>query len=117
MNTEPLYRRQEAAVPQRPLTEAVSEGVSQLALHGDPSRSVPSRPPLPTRSIAWVRPSDLPTVVAGPLVGRGIDLQAELLRRTRRAPLTSSARRRISRTSIARPPSATTTTEPEGISI
>jgi len=33
--------------------------------------------------IAWVRPTDLATYAA-PLVGRGIDLQAELIRRARR---------------------------------
>lgn len=117
MNTESLYRRQEAAVPQRPLTEPAAEQVSQLGVHGDPSKSVPSKPALPTRSIAWVRPSDMPTVVAGSVIGRGIDLHAELLRRTRRTAVTASARRRINCTSIARPEPTSPTTHPEGVSL
>ena len=117
MNGESLYRRQEDAVPQRPLTEPVTDQVSQLAVSGDPSKPAPSKRALPIRSIAWVRPSDLPTVVAGPVIGRGIDLHAELLRRTRRAPLTASARRRITRTSIAQSQTASPTTYFEGISL
>lgn len=57
--------------------------------HGDPARNLPSPPappPASRRSVTWVRISEVPTVVGSPAVRRGIDLQAELARRTRRAP-------------------------------
>jgi len=57
-----------------------------LAIHGDPSQrhATPGLAPSGKR-IAWVRPTELATY-AVPLVGRGIDLQAELIRRARRGP-------------------------------
>lgn len=64
---------------------------------GDPSGNLPSSsapPPAPRRSVTWVRISDLPTVVGSPAVRRGIDLQTELARRTRRVPATAVSKTR-----------------------
>lgn len=66
-------------------------------VHGDASRNLPSSsapPPAPRRSVTWVRISDLPTVVGSPAVRRGIDLQTELARRTRRAPASAISKTR-----------------------
>ena len=56
---------------------------SPLAVHRDPSQPRPDTPGAERndrkRSVAWVRPSDLPTVTGAPWVRRGIDLQAELV--------------------------------------
>lgn len=41
----------------------------------------------PRHRLAWTRLSDLPTVVGAPVERRGIDLQAALARRVRRAPV------------------------------
>jgi len=79
-----------------------------LAVRGDPSRNLP---PAPTpnevggRSVTWVRVSELATVVGSPAVRRGIDLQAELTRRARRAPsvAVSSTRAAVARRSTAEP--------------
>jgi hypothetical protein len=86
-----------------------------LAVHGDPSRTKAATTSEPDRtgpSIAWVRPSDLPTVIGAPWARRGINLQAELSRRARRSPAKATARigQRITRTAIARPETTTATT-------
>ena len=95
-------------------TEQAAEP-SALAVHRDPSQPTLAAAAEADRSkpgIAWVRPSELPTIVGAPWVRRGIDLQAELTRRARRSPITATARARgrISRTAIARPEPATPTT-------
>lgn len=94
--------------------------VSALAVHRDPSRPAqpavaakaePAEKEATKRAVAWVRPTDLPTFMGARPVRRGIDLQAELTRRARRAPINATARagRRITRTAIARPDRASTT--------
>jgi hypothetical protein len=98
VNTHAEYRRhlQESS----PTTPAPlgDDDANQLALRRDPSLS-PAGPALttaPGRSIAWVRPTELHSY-ANAAVGRGIDLQAELARRSLRAPhvIARSARRAI----------------------
>lgn len=42
-----------------------------------------------TKSVAWIRPTELTTYLA-PLVGRGIDLHTELVRRARSGPRTAA---------------------------
>lgn len=89
---------------------------SPFAIHGDPSHSrtpPPTAPQSTQRSIAWVRPSELPTAVGTPWVRRGIDLQAELTRRTRRAPASATARagRRITRSAVSQPEPTRSTSE------
>ena len=95
---------------------------SALAVHGDPSRPRPATTFEPGRiraSIAWVRPSDLPTAIGAPWARRGIELQADLTRRARRSPAKATARvaRRITRTAIARPETTTATTTREGLEL
>ena len=75
-----------------------------LAAHRDPSipaaTNLANASPRP-RGIAWVRPTELPTVVGSAWVGRGIDLQSDLVRRSRRAPFKAArAGRRTSRTAM-----------------
>ena len=74
----------------------------------------------PQPSVAWVRPSEMPTLLGSKFVRRGIDLQAELTRRARRTPgaAVSKASRRITRTSIARPGTASPSiTDQEGLGL
>lgn len=120
MNTPDPYDRR----TDRNLDEATKRAEqpserSALAVHGDPSRpksAMTSEPDRTRPSIAWVRPSDLPTAIGAPWARRGIDLQAELSRRARRSPAQAKARvgRRITRTAIARPETTTATTTREG---
>ena len=125
MNTpEPYERRLDRAIPEPEPTPQDEQSVDALAVHRDPSvpagaevkqESGRSRP-----SVAWVRPSEMPTLVGSKFVGRGIDLQTELARRARRTPgaAASKAARRVTRRSIAQPepPSPPVTTR-EGLGI
>ena len=109
MNTPDPYGRHLDSTPPEPApTPDAEKAVDALAVHRDPSvptsvarqetdRSQPS--------LAWVRPSEMPSLLGSKFVRRGIDLQAELTRRARRTPgsAVSKASRRITRTSIARP--------------
>ena len=91
MNTDVEYRRhfqQHAPVQESPAASTL-EGPNGLAIHGDPSLH-PAQPALVTptgKRIAWIRPTELHSF-SGVLIGRGIDLQAELARRAGRAPHT-----------------------------
>jgi hypothetical protein len=105
---EPYERRLDRAIPEPEPRPEVEKSVDALAAHRDPSVPVAevkqesgrSRP-----SVAWVRPSEMPTLVGSKFVGRGIDLQTELARRARRTPgaAASKAARRVTRRSIAQP--------------
>lgn len=117
MNTDAQYDRRTDRSLTDPTDPALT-GVeaSPLAVHGDPSQApAPQAYPVATRqrSITWVRPTELPTVLGGPWLRQGTDLQAEMARRARRAPATaaSRARRRITRTAIGRPEPVTPTQE------
>jgi hypothetical protein len=91
VNTHADYRRHSYRPPEGFVTEPASEeAVSQFAHHRDPSLTAgPTTPTGSKKGIAWVRPTDLATYAA-PLVGRGIDLHAELIRRARRTPATTT---------------------------
>jgi hypothetical protein len=91
VNTHAGYRRHSYRPLEGPGTgEASEDAVSQLAHHRDPSLvSGPTTPAGSKEGIAWVRPTDLATYAA-PVVGRGIDLHAELIRRARRTPATTT---------------------------
>ena len=125
MNTpEPYERRLDRVAPEPPpLAKSLDESVDNLAVHRDPSipdTTVTQESDLSQPSVAWVRPSEMPTLLGSKLVRRGIDLHAELARRARRAPgmAASKASRRITRTSIARPDNASPTiTDQEGIGL
>lgn len=115
MNTTPYERHLDRAIEDQPQAPATGLESSALATHRDPS--VPAPNTLPTAaaerpSIAWVRPSELPTTIGSKWIRRGIDLQSELARRARRSP--GSAVRsagRVSRTAIARPMPSTPTVD------
>ncbi|MFC5731527.1 MULTISPECIES: hypothetical protein [Nocardioides] len=94
MNTHAEYRRHSYRPPEPPEPAPVPNtkaGASTLARHGDPS-SLPATeaqaPPKAPKGIAWVRPTELASYVT-PMVGRGIDLHAELIRRARRTRVTT----------------------------
>jgi len=93
MNTHADYRRYSHRPPEPAADPQGTESeTNQLTHHRDPSlTSSRKTPATANKGVAWVRPTDLPTYAA-PLVGRGIDLQAELVRRARRAPRTAARR-------------------------
>lgn len=113
MNNNHHYeRRDDRVVPDHatPLPQTDQE-VSALAHHRDPSvPTTPGAAPKAERGIAWVRPSELPTLIGSKWAARGIDLQGELVRRSRRAPRRAArAGHKITRSAISRPESATPT--------
>jgi hypothetical protein len=113
-NNEFYDRRDDRALAseQTPPQPHPQEAVAALAVHRDPSvpDAAPSNDPKPQRGIAWVRPTDLPTVLGSKWAGRGIDLHSDLVRRSRRVPITAARTgRRISRSAIARPEPASST--------
>lgn len=91
MNTHAEYRRHSYRPPDHPThDQGVEPTASELARHRDPSLG-PEQPAheQTQKRIAWVRPTELGSYL-GPMVGRGIDLQAELVRRARRTPATTT---------------------------
>jgi hypothetical protein len=115
---EPYERRHDRTLQEPAIPADPEQSVEALAIHRDPSlpgTATTSAPAASRPSVAWVRPSELPTLVGAPWIRRGIDLQSELTRRARRTPQTAAtgASRRITRTAIGRPevasPSVTTT--------
>jgi hypothetical protein len=119
VNNNKLYDRRDnrALTPEQdPPQPHPEEAVAALAVHRDPSApdavpsTEPGNDPKPQRGIAWVRPSDLPTMLGARWAGRGIDLHSDLVRRSRRVPITAArAGRRISRSAIAGPEPASPT--------
>jgi len=107
MNPHAEYRRHSYRPPEQPAApESVDSAAAELARHRDPSLAAgPAQQQPRAKDIAWVRPTELASYV-GPMVGRGIDHQAELIRRARRTPTTATR-------SLHRPgPSTTSTTAP-----
>ena len=103
MNTHSEYRRHGYQSPEPP-TPRPETAASELGRHRDPSLAAESsKPTIAQQRVAWVRPTELVSY-AGPMVGRGIDLHAELVRRARRAPVTA--------TRAVRHPAPTTTPAP-----
>ena len=90
-----------------------------LAIHGDPSRhqTESTSTALPKNGVAWVRPSDLPTVIGTRLIGRGLDLKAELVRRAKLTTAPRALRARVTKTAIAEPEPPSITHRPGGISL
>lgn len=92
MNTHSEYRRHGYQLPDPP-TPQPDEEANELARHGDPSLATGTGTlAISRKHLAWVRPTELASYV-GPMVGRGIDLHTELVRRARRAPATARAMR------------------------
>lgn len=104
MNNHAEYRRHSHQPPVQVPSAEDGEAVSQLAHRADPSLPTTQQPPQSSRRVAWVRPTELANFT-GPLIGRGIDLQAELIRRARRAPVqaTRAVRRHIHHSTQERP--------------
>ena len=90
MNTRPEYRRHTYRPPESSYS---------------PDAPTPAEG---AKRVTWVRPTDLVTY-SGPLVGRGIDLETELIRRARRTPITATraVRRRVAQTLHRTPTSRT----------
>jgi hypothetical protein len=106
VNTHSEYRRHGYQPPEPP-TPQPETAASELARHRDPSLAAEnSKPAIAQKHVAWVRPTELASY-AGPMVGRGIDLHAELLRRARRAPITAT--RELRHPAPAAPPTPTST--------
>ena len=109
MNTHtPYERRLDRTLSETVPAPEAEKDIEALAVHRDPSVSsaeATRETERSERSVAWVRPIEMPTLLGSKFVRRGIDLQAELTRRARRTPgaAVSEASRRITRTSIARP--------------
>jgi hypothetical protein len=111
---EPYERHLDRTLPEAPPTPEPDKAVEALAVHRDPSLTAATpqaAPDHPRPTVAWVRPSELPTLIGAPWIRRGIDLQTELTRRARRTPrsVATKAGRRISRTAIAHPEAASPT--------
>lgn len=88
-----IYQTRREVDPKSP--EPADE-VSELARHGDPSRAKTSTAAISEeeklrRAVVWVRPTELIPTTTGRVVGRGIDFQAELARRTRALPVQAAA--------------------------
>ena len=108
MNTHLGYQHHGRRVlPQTHVATAVQPtptelSLESLAIHPDPSLPASGSVPVGRGSgpgVGWVRLSDLGSLVGATVAGRGIDLQADLARRARRAPLTAGrAVRRVVRT-------------------
>jgi hypothetical protein len=112
MNTHTEYRRHSYRPSEQPAS-TVDQAASELARHGDPSlqHEQPAREQTQKR-VAWVRPTELGSYV-GPMIGRGIDLQADLVRRARRTPATAT--RRIRHSAPDRPTTSATSREGLGL--
>ena len=124
MNTpDPYERRLDRTLPEAAPVPKAEESVDALAVHRDPSApagEVAQEPEHSRPGVAWVRPSEMPTLLGSKFVRRGIDLQAELTRRARRTPgaAVSKASRRITRTSIARlDPASPSIADQEGLGL
>ncbi|RYP84358.1 hypothetical protein EKO23_16110 [Nocardioides guangzhouensis] len=91
MNTHAEYRRHSYRPPEHPRpAEAVEPTAIELARHRDPSLGPEqSAHAQAQKRIAWVRPTELGSYL-GPMVGRGIALQTEFVRRARRTPATTT---------------------------
>lgn len=91
MNTHAEYRRHSYQPPEPPTAqEAVESAANELARHRDPSlQPDQAASGMSQKRVAWVRPTELGSYL-GPVVGRGIDAQSELVRRARRTPAMAS---------------------------
>ena len=115
MNTHAEYRRHSYRPPEPPVPNTEAAG-SALARHRDPSLSAPEGHAAPAKApkgIAWIRPTELASYVT-PMVGRGIDLHAELIRRARRTPVTT---RRALHRGVHSPAPAQAANRTEGLSL
>lgn len=112
MNTHAEYRRHSYRPPEPPVPN-IEAAASALAHHRDPSLPATDAPARAPKGIAWIRPTELASYIT-PMVGRGIDLHAELIRRARRTPVTT---RRALQRGVPSPAPAPEANRTEGLSL
>jgi len=106
-------RAREAAEMRRVAEQRPDESaeVSELARHGDPSRTAPVlsapttleerlRAEHDRSQVVWVRPTELLPSASGRMIGRGIDLRAELARRAEESRHTSAQATPVTRPGV-----------------
>ena len=105
MNTPATYIRDTQMVMSTDGKDQPSP-VHHVAVHGDPSvrRSPVAGPGTAGRSVTWVRPSELPTMVGTSAASRALAVHSTWAGRVRRAPA------RVTRSAVAR---ATVGPQPE----
>lgn len=115
MNNHAEYRRHSYRPAEPSLPAPGAEAApSELARHRDPSMSTEAHAPAKaSKGIAWVRPTELGAYVT-PMVGRGIDLHVELIRRARRTPV---ATRRALQRGVHSPAPTPAANRTEGLSL
>lgn len=108
MSTEPVHDTKDRGTEPTP-----------LAVHRDPSQGQTRSGTIQISKsgIAWVRPSDLPTMIGGQVIGRGLDLKAELVRRAKQPTRPHAPREQTTRTAIAASEPPSITHRPGGISL
>lgn len=115
MNTHTEYRRHGYRPPDPTVRSEDGEAAtSALTHHRDPSLAIGRNDATPqAKGVAWIRPTEL-AAYAAPMIGRGIDLQAELIRHARRSPTTTTRalERSLSHPAPPKPPSANRTEGP-----
>lgn len=117
MNTQHRYvRRPEHTTAEAGRALAIAwNRLSPASRDRVPGEPVPALAPSDRRSstVAWVRLSELHSALGTRLAGRGIDLQSELVRRTRHVPRSVASRALTAKHKVAdnpntyRPPNAT----------
>ncbi len=120
-NHEPYERSLDRTLPEPATSSRAGQGVEELAVHRDPSLPQTRQPQEPGQArptVAWVRPSEMPTQLGASWVRRGIDLQTELTRRARRTPsvVVSKTANRVC-PSITRADSPSPATTQEGLGL
>lgn len=111
--TPEAERAREAAETRRVAEQRPDESaeVSELARHGDPSRAAPASSAATTlderlraehdrSQVVWVRPTELLPSASGRMIGRGIDLRAELARRAEERRHTSAQATPVTRPGV-----------------
>lgn len=111
--TPETERAREAAEMRRVAEQRPDESaeVSELARHGDPSRTAPVlsaprtleerlRAEHDRSQVVWVRPTELLPSASGRMIGRGIDLRAELARRAEQSRHTSAQATPVTRPGV-----------------
>jgi hypothetical protein len=123
MNTHAEHRRNnhQPTESAAPATTPETEAANHLAVHGDPSLATAGPTTANARTaaagrVALVRPTELASF-ASPLIGRGIDLHAELVHRAQQAPRTLARSVRHYAPRAAAAPVAEPTNRQEGIKL
>lgn len=100
MNSDVFYRRHAMPPKQQPVDTPPAE-VSPLAVHDDPSQTAQQTPEPARGSMRWVRPSEIPTMVANRYVPRVVDANAAAVRRAQVLPRRAVAQARTARARLS----------------